>query len=66
MNAAKDNFFRFLCSGGPVGKFKRIADKIRMLQDVIPLVGKILDDLLADGLTATMNRYNATDLRKQP
>jgi PTH1 family peptidyl-tRNA hydrolase len=36
-----------------------------VINKIIPLVGKILDSLLADGLTATMNQYNATDLRKK-
>jgi peptidyl-tRNA hydrolase, PTH1 family len=37
-----------------------------IIQEIIPLVGKILDVLLAEGLTTTMNRYNSTDLRKKP
>jgi len=39
---------------------KTIIDKI------VPMTGEILGSLLADGLTATMNKFNATDLRKQP
>ncbi len=35
-----------------------------LIKDLIPLVGKVLDSLLADGLAATMNRFNSTDLRK--
>ncbi|MDD5189783.1 MAG: aminoacyl-tRNA hydrolase [Dehalococcoidales bacterium] len=37
-----------------------------IMKDIIPLAGKIVESLLADGLEATMNRYNATDLRKKP
>lgn len=39
---------------------KSIIDKI------VPVTGEILDSLLAEGLTATMNKFNTTDLRKQP
>jgi len=39
---------------------KTIIDKL------VPVAGDILDALLAEGLTATMNKFNATDLRKQP
>jgi len=33
--------------------------------EILPLTGKILNSLLTVGLTATMNQYNSTDLRKK-
>jgi len=35
----------------------------QVIEEIIPLTGKILDSILKDGLTATMNQYNSTDLR---
>jgi len=36
-----------------------------IIKEIIPLTGKILDSILLDGLTATMNQYNSTDLRNK-
>ena len=35
-----------------------------VIKNIIPLVGEALDSILVNGLTATMNKYNGTDLRK--
>ncbi len=36
-----------------------------VLNDVIPCVNDVLESLLKDGLTATMNKFNSTDFRKK-
>ncbi|MDD5191388.1 MAG: aminoacyl-tRNA hydrolase [Dehalococcoidales bacterium] len=39
-------------------------DEKPVIKDIMPIVCQVLDSLLVEGLTASMNRYNSTDLRK--
>ena len=42
------------------------AEEKTVMKDVIPCVGEVLQSLLKDGLTTTMNKFNSTDFRKKP
>ncbi|MCX6003579.1 MAG: aminoacyl-tRNA hydrolase [Chloroflexi bacterium] len=40
-------------------------DEKAVINDVVPCVSEALDFLLAEGLAATMNKFNSTDFRKR-